>query len=77
MNTNIAYLKTNNIKYFKLLNILIILPHEEIHYFSPILYNRHKNKRIYPKTIDVQIHTLRRHFKALQNYCPTVLINIY
>lgn len=76
MNTIITYLKNNNIKYFKLLNILIILPHEGWQY-EPLLYNRHKNRRVYPKTIGVQIHALRPYFKALYNYCPTVLINIY
>ena len=76
MNTNIAYLKNNNIKYFKLLNILIIIPHESIHY-EHLLYNRHKGKRIYPKTIEVQIHNISGYYKTPLKYCPYILINIY
>ncbi len=49
MNTNIAYLKTNNIKYFKLLNILIILPQTSPQY----------ERLIYPKSIVVHTRSTK------------------
>jgi len=49
MNTIITYLKNNNIKYFKLLNILIILPQTSPQY----------ERLIYPKSIVVHTNSTK------------------